>query len=55
MTSYFYTIIGYFVVMFLAKLAFTFFGPDKKTKKSTRVQWHINFHQIRESVMSYLF
>lgn len=55
MTPYLYTIIGYFVLMFLAKLAFTFLGPERKTRKVFRLNWHINFHQIRESVMSYLF
>ncbi len=52
MTPYLYTIFAYFALMFLAKLAFTFLGPERKI---VRPQWNINLHQIRESVMSYLF
>ncbi len=55
MIPYLYTIIAYFALMFLAKLAFTFLGPERKEKRLVRPQWNVNFHRIRESVMSYLF
>lgn len=55
MSPYLYTIFAYFALMFLAKLAFTFLGPERKEKKSLRPKWNYNLYQIRESVMSYLF
>ena len=55
MTPYLYTLIAYFVLMFLAKLVLTFLGPKRKEKTSIRPQWSIDLHQIRESVMSFLF
>lgn len=52
MTPYLYTIIAYFALMLLAKIAYVFIG---KERKPIRLHWNFNLVQLKESVMSYLF
>lgn len=55
MRPYLYTVIAYFVLMFIAKVTFTLYGLEKKEKKAIRPSWNLNVIQLREAVMSYLF
>jgi len=58
MSPYLYAIIVYFVLMFLSKVAYTYFVELKKTEKTektVRLNWNFNLVKLRHALMSVWF
>jgi len=52
MSPYLYAIIVYFVLMFLSKVAYTYFVELKKTEKTektVRLNWNFNLVKLRHA------
>jgi len=54
MSPYFYAIVAYFVLMLLAKVAYTYMS-FKKEEKAIKPNWNFNLVQLRQALMSVWF